>query len=94
MSLIWVGEDMSWGELKMLRYGGVLVFNGWVISFFGDCVVMEVSFERKGLLGLIGGIGILVVVLMWKVFEFFFLDEFKERGGEECGSREFIDVCK
>ena len=78
----------------MSRYGGVSAFNGRAISLSGDCAATEASFERKGSLGLIGGIGILAAALTRKAFEFLLPDEFTERGGEERGSREFIDACK
>ena len=80
----------------MSRYGGVSAINGRAISLSGDCAATEASLERKGSWGLIGGIGILAAALTRKAFEFFLPDEFKERegGGEERGSREFIDACK
>ncbi|KAJ4879040.1 Uncharacterized protein Rs2_36094 [Raphanus sativus] len=76
----------------MSRYGGVSEFNGRARSFSGDCAATEASFERKGSLGFIGGMGILAAALTRKAFEFLLPDEFKER--EERGSREFMDACK
>lgn len=53
---------MSLGESKMSKYGGVSELEGRLTSISGDVAATEASFDRKGSLGFIGGIGILALL--------------------------------
>lgn len=54
---------MRVGESKTSKYGGVSGLTGRLRNFSGDLAATEASLERKGSLGLMGGMGILAAAL-------------------------------
>ena len=50
---------MSLGESNKSKYGGVSELTGRLRSVSGEEAAMEASFDKKGSLGFIGGMGIL-----------------------------------
>lgn len=82
----WAGVAMSVGESKMSRYGGVSEFFWLLRSISGEVAATEASFDRKGSLGLTGGMGILVLFTEHRVLILRRLsegDEDEEHGSEE-----------
>lgn len=66
---------MSLGESNKSKYGGVSGLTERLRSVSGEEEATEVSFERKGTLGFIGGMGILASFLApkaWKLSFIFF----------------------
>lgn len=58
---------MSWGESKTSKNGGVSGFLGLLRRVSGEVAAREARRDRKGSLGLIGGMGILALLITLKL---------------------------
>lgn len=58
---------MRVGESKTSRNGGISEFLGLLRSVSGEVAAREASLDRKGSLGLIGGMGILALLITEKL---------------------------
>lgn len=83
---------MRVGESKTSRNGGVSEFLGLLRSVSGEVAAREASLDRKGSLGLIGGMGILALLTTAKLRR---LEECTAAAAEEEQQREeAMGICR